>query len=158
MKFAKGESEEEVAQWAGDIEHELSIVWTNWHKSLIKSIFVTREQKRWSNIKSIWSLNKNWSNKIPQLKKQSQTKRTIKTSTSLRITKFNGKVEQWLPFWGKFTSEIGSTDMPRGSRNACSNRNRRPTLYKQRIRNSEGNHGGRPNHRSNEFLRAIRRR
>ena len=26
----------------------------------------------------------------------------------LSITKFNGKIEEWLPFWGKFVSEIDS--------------------------------------------------
>ena len=30
----------------------------------------------------------------------------------LPITKFNGKFESWLPFWGKFTSEIDSTKIP----------------------------------------------
>lgn len=30
----------------------------------------------------------------------------------LPITKFNGKIEAWLPFWGKFKSEIDSTDLP----------------------------------------------
>ncbi len=30
----------------------------------------------------------------------------------LPITKFNGKTEAWLPFWGKFKSEIDSTDIP----------------------------------------------
>ena len=30
----------------------------------------------------------------------------------LPITKYNGKIEAWLPFWGKFKSEIDSTDIP----------------------------------------------
>jgi hypothetical protein len=30
----------------------------------------------------------------------------------LPITKFNGKFESWLPFWGKFKSEIDSTNLP----------------------------------------------
>ena len=29
----------------------------------------------------------------------------------LSITKFNGKIEEWLPFWGKFTSEIDSKNL-----------------------------------------------
>ena len=29
----------------------------------------------------------------------------------LSITPFNGNVEDWLPFWGKFTSEIDSTNL-----------------------------------------------
>ena len=29
----------------------------------------------------------------------------------LPITKFNGKFESWLPFWGKFNSEIDSTNL-----------------------------------------------
>lgn len=29
----------------------------------------------------------------------------------LSLTKFNGKIEEWLPFWGEFTSEIDSTDL-----------------------------------------------
>lgn len=29
----------------------------------------------------------------------------------LSITKFNGRIEEWLPFWGKFTSEIDSTNL-----------------------------------------------
>ena len=30
----------------------------------------------------------------------------------LPITKFNGKTDLWLPFWGKFKSEIDYTDVP----------------------------------------------
>jgi hypothetical protein len=30
----------------------------------------------------------------------------------LPITKFNGKFESWLPFWGKFNSEIDSANLP----------------------------------------------
>jgi hypothetical protein len=30
----------------------------------------------------------------------------------LPITKGDGKFESWLPFWGKFTSEIESTKIP----------------------------------------------
>ena len=30
----------------------------------------------------------------------------------LPITKFNGKCEAWLPFWGKFSSEIDSASLP----------------------------------------------
>ena len=29
----------------------------------------------------------------------------------LSITKFNGRIEEWLPFWGKFISEIDSTNL-----------------------------------------------
>ena len=31
--------------------------------------------------------------------------------SKLSITKFNGKVEDWLPFWGKFKSEIDSSHL-----------------------------------------------
>ena len=29
----------------------------------------------------------------------------------LSMTKFNGRIEEWLPFWGKFISEIDSTNL-----------------------------------------------
>ena len=31
--------------------------------------------------------------------------------SKLSITRFNGRVEEWLPFWRKFTSELDSTNL-----------------------------------------------
>ena len=48
-------------------------------------------------------------------KTATQETEECKTSSAARlpklsITKFNGRIEEWLPFWGKFTSEIDSTN------------------------------------------------
>ena len=45
-----------------------------------------------------WSLSGNYQSK--EIRKN-----------SLSITKFSGKVEDWLPFWGKFKSEIHSSNL-----------------------------------------------
>ena len=42
---------------------------------------------------------------------QNNTKSLAKL-LKLPITKFNEKIEAWLPFWGKFNSEIDSTNLP----------------------------------------------
>ena len=53
--------------------------------------------------------------KCEQQKPATQTTEQCKSSSAaklpkLSITKFNGRIEEWLPLWGKFTSEIDSTD------------------------------------------------
>lgn len=51
-----------------------------------------------------------------QQKLTTQTTEECKLSSAaklpkLSITKFNGKIEEWLSFWGKFTSEIDSSNL-----------------------------------------------
>ena len=51
-----------------------------------------------------------------KLKDEGHTNQNNKLSGAklpkLPITKFNGKYEAWLPFWGKFSSEIDSASLP----------------------------------------------
>ena len=51
-----------------------------------------------------------------QQKLTTQTTEECKSSSAAKLpklpmTKFNGKIEEWLPFWGKFTSEIDSSNL-----------------------------------------------
>ena len=43
--------------------------------------------------------------------RQSQAKAVSTKLPKLSITKFDGKYENWLPFWNKFVAEIDSTDL-----------------------------------------------
>ena len=49
---------------------------------------------------------------------QNNTKSLAKLP-KLPITKFNGNIEAWLPFWGKFSSEIDSTNLSTLTKFSC---------------------------------------
>lgn len=127
-KFSKGESEEDVAQWSKVYEDELAMSDEN-IRMLARQIkqIDCREQ----DDKAVHDHKKNLKferelleqkvefDKVheKEKKKEAEDSEQYKQSSAaklpkLPITKFNGKIEAWLPFWGKFKSEIDSTKIP----------------------------------------------
>ena len=49
--------------------------------------------------------------KALEASRQSQAKAVSTKLPKLSMTKFDGKYENWLPFWNKFMAEIDSTDL-----------------------------------------------
>ena len=121
-KFGKGESEEDVAAWAKDFEGELAKADENVRRLVqeIKEI-----DRREQDEKAAREHKKNLAFKRELLEQKAEFEKERETEVSeqckqtsaaklpkLPITKFNGKFESWLPFWGKFTSEIDETKIP----------------------------------------------
>lgn len=124
-KFAKGESEEDIAKWAEEYENELAEADDNVRRlaQQIKEI-----DRREQDEKAVEEHKKNLAFERELLEQKAefekreegkaseaeneQCKQSSAKLPKLPITKFNGKFEAWLPFWGKFTSEIDSTTLP----------------------------------------------
>ncbi|KAK3727323.1 hypothetical protein QZH41_006278 [Actinostola sp. cb2023] len=127
-KFMKGESEEEVTAWSAQFDADLNKA--DGHRNeLTKQIkeMDLREQEADIAIKHKKTMEferelleqkaefekghaVNQASEIQQVSQQ-MPKCSAKLP-KLSITKFNGKIEEWLPFWGKFTSEIDCTSLP----------------------------------------------
>ena len=138
-KIGKGESEEEIALWGKEIEDDLERAdnTTRTIQDAIKAIDLEEQERE--AIKAI-DLEEQEREAIEKHKKNMEFERQLleqreefekarehekaaalesvqlKSSVAaklpkLSITKFNGKVEDWLPFWGKFKSEIDSSHL-----------------------------------------------
>ena len=122
-KFSKGESEEQIAAWGTefeaqlektdaclrkltqrineiDLHEEAKIVMTHKQNMMFEQELLEQKAAYESKLKDEGHTNQN--NKLLGAK-----------LPKLPITKFNGKYEAWLPFWGKFSSEIDSASLPR---------------------------------------------
>ena len=125
-KFTKGESEDTIKTWSGGIEQHLEKAdqATKRVRSAIQAIDIEEQEKRaFENHKQqmefereILEQKAKFEKDREQQKLTTQTTEECKSSSAaklpkLSITKFNGKIGEWLPFWGKFTSEIDSTNL-----------------------------------------------
>ena len=125
-KIGKGESEEEIALWGEEIEDDLERAdnTTRTIQDAIKSIDLEEQERE-----AIEKHKKNMEFERQLLEQREEFEKArehekaaalesiqLKSSVAaklpkLSITKFNGKVEDWLPFWGKFKSEIDSSHL-----------------------------------------------
>ena len=124
-KIGKGESEEDIALWSKQIEDDLERADDTTRKiqAAIKAIDL-EEQEREATEKH----KKNMEFERQLLEQRAEFEKTredeIEKAAALKpqpsvaaklpklsITKFSGKVEDWLPFWGKFESEIDSSNL-----------------------------------------------
>ena len=114
-KFAKGESEEDIASCSANVEQHVEQA-DEVIKKLrreIKAIDLQEKEEQAAE-----KHKKEMAFELERLEQQAKFKELHeqkKSSTAklpeFAITKFNGKIEEWLPFWGKFTAEIDSTKL-----------------------------------------------
>ena len=125
-KCTKGESENTIKTWSGGIEQHLEKAdqATKRVQSAIQAIDMEEQEKRaFENHKQqiefereILEQKAKFEKDREQQKLTTQTTEECKSSSAAKLpklpmTKFNGKIEEWLPFWGKFTSEIDSSNL-----------------------------------------------
>ena len=125
-KFTKGESEDTIKTWSGGIEQhfEKADQATKRVQSAIQAIDMEEQEKRAFEShkqqmefeREILEQKAKFEKDREQQKLTTQTTEECKLSSAaklpkLSISKFNGKTEEWLPFWGKFTSEIDSSNL-----------------------------------------------
>lgn len=124
-KFTKGESEDAIKTWSGEIEKHLEKAdqATTRVRSAIQAIDMEEQEKKaFENHKQQMEFEQEILEQKAEFEKNREQKAATqeteecKTSSAaklpkLSITKFNGRVEEWLPFWGKFTSKIDSTNL-----------------------------------------------
>ena len=123
-KFSKGESEEQIAEWGAEFEAQLEKTDACLRKltQRIKEIDLREEEA-----KNVMTHKQNMMFEQELLEQKAAYKSKLKDEghanqnnklsgaklPKLPITKFNGTYEAWLPFWGKFSSEIDSASLPR---------------------------------------------
>ncbi|XP_022797625.1 uncharacterized protein LOC111335895 [Stylophora pistillata] len=127
-KISKGESEEEIALWGKGIEDDLKIAdnTTKRIQDAIKAVDLEEQEQE-----AIEKHNKNMKferqlleqraefetaredEKVAALESGQQNSSVAAKLTKLSITKFSGRVRDWLPLWGKFKSEIDSSNLAR---------------------------------------------
>ena len=124
-KFTKGESEDEIKTWSEEFEKHLEKAdqTTNRVQSAIQAIDMEEQEKRaFEHYKQHMEFEREILEQKAEFKKNLEQKAATKATEEcksssaaklpkLSITKFNGRIEEWLPFWGKFTSEIVSTSL-----------------------------------------------
>ena len=124
-KFAKGDSEDDIAAWSEEVEGNLeradetvrrveTVIKVIDNEELEKQA-VEKHKLKMEFERELLEQKAEFESKQEQ-KASSQTAQQLKLSSvvklpKLSITKFNGRIEEWLPFWGKFISEIDSTDL-----------------------------------------------
>ena len=123
-KFAKGESEEDIEKWGESVEQELEAADTANTKlqAAIQHAQKEEEDKRCheSHLKQLKYQQELLQQKATFEKEQittsnmdhssSNSKGTNTKLPKLTITKFNGKSQNWLSFWGKFSCEVDATN------------------------------------------------
>ena len=125
-KIGKGESEEEIALWGEEIEDNLERADNTTRKihDAIKALDL-EEQEREAMEKH--KKNMEFERQLLEQREEFEKAREHEKAAALEsgptkssvaaklpklsITKFSGKVEDWLPFWGKFKSEIDSSNL-----------------------------------------------
>ena len=122
-KFSKGESEEQIAEWGAEFEAQLEKTDACLRKltQRIKEIDLREEEAKnvmthKQNMMFEQELLEQKAAYESKLKDEGHANQNNKLSGAklpkLPITKFNGTYEAWLPFWGKFSSEIDSASLP----------------------------------------------
>ncbi len=120
-RIEKEESEEEVTNWASSIEEKLKAADQTVQELRRAKDEIEKESRAFEKAeqeKHEQKLRQEQELFEQQLKfqkaleasKQSQAKAATKLP-KLAITKFDGKYENWLPFWNKFIAEIDSADL-----------------------------------------------
>ena len=125
-KIGKGESDEEIALWGEEIEDNLERADNTTRRihDVIKALD-REEQEREAMEKYKKNMEFEW--QLLEQREESEKAREHEKAAALEsgpakssvaaklpklsITKFSGKVEDWLPFWGKFKSEIDSSNL-----------------------------------------------
>lgn len=124
-KFTNGESEDEIKTWSEEFEKHLEKAdqTTNRVQSAIQAIDMEEQEKRaFDHYKQQMEFEREVLEQKAEFEKNLEQKAATKATEEcksssaaklpkLSITKFNGRIEEWLPFWGKFTSEIVSTSL-----------------------------------------------
>ena len=122
-KFAKGETAETVSTWNNKIEPHLEKA-DDSNKRIeqqLKDMDMREEevkeaQRHQNNLKherELWE-QKSEFEKTHNMEKSTDTIHNLNSAAKLpklSITPFSGRVEDWLPFWGKFTAEIDSNKL-----------------------------------------------
>ena len=126
-KFSKGESEDDVAKWAQEFEDELAKADESIRRLTEQIKEVDRREQDHKAVeehKKNLEFNRELLEQKAEFEKErekgkaneAESEQCKQSSTAklpkLPITKFSGQFEAWLPFWGKFTSEIDSTKIP----------------------------------------------
>jgi len=121
-KFGKGESEEDVSQWSITIDQELeradeeSAKLRNQLKTLDREErdkeMIEKHEKTMKFERELLEQKAVFEKHREEEKASEQKSSTAAKLPKLQITKFDGKVENWLPFWGKFNSEIDKANLP----------------------------------------------
>ena len=122
-RFSKGESEEQIAEWGAEFEAQLEKTDACLRKltQRIKEIDLREEEAKnvmthKQNMMFEQELLEQKAAYESKLKDEGHANQNNKLSGAklpkLPITKFNGTYEAWLPFWGKFSSEIDSASLP----------------------------------------------
>lgn len=126
-KFTKGESEDDITTWSQKliVEHlaQADEITRRVQKE-IKAIDIEEEEKQaiekhkmeMAFERELFEQKEKFKKNREEQQAAAQTAEQLKLSSAaklpkLTITKFNGKIQEWLPFWGKFTSEIDSTNL-----------------------------------------------
>ncbi|XP_068750788.1 uncharacterized protein [Montipora capricornis] len=125
-KIGKGESEEEIALWGEEIEDNLERADNMTRKihDAIKALdleeqereVMEKHKKNMEFERQLLEQREEFEKACEHEKAAALESGPAKSSVAaklpkLSITKFGGKVEDWLPFWGKFKSEIDSSNL-----------------------------------------------
>ena len=125
-KFAKGEGDANVTEWSKVYESKIEKADQD-VKLLEEQMKIMDDEETEKEI--TYEYEKNVAFELELLERRAKLQEELDKSKQvegkqpskptsgakfpkLPITKYNGKVEAWLPFWGKFKSEIDSTDIP----------------------------------------------
>ena len=123
-KFTKGESEDDITTWSQKIEEHLAKAdeITRRVQNEIKAIDIEEEEKqaiekhkmKMAFERELLEEKEKFEKDREEQQAAAQTSKQLKLSSAAKLpklTKFNGKKQEWLPCWGKFTSEIDSTNL-----------------------------------------------
>ena len=130
-KIAKEESEEQVTEWVSGIEQKLKAAdekvlelrgikddivrktHTIEKAEVVKEELMVQEEKHEQKLRQEHELFEQQQKfqKALEASRQSQAKTVSTKLPKFSIAKFDGKYENWLPFWNKFMAENDSTDL-----------------------------------------------
>jgi len=125
-KISQGESEEEIALWGEEIEANLERADNTTRRihDAIKAIDLEeQEREAMEKHKKNMEFERQLLEQREEFKKAREHEKAValesgaaKSSVAaklpkLSITKFSGKVKDWLPFWAKFRSKIDSSNL-----------------------------------------------
>ena len=118
-KFVKGEDAGEIAKWSSEVERHLERAdkSTREIQRGIKSMDLQEQEKLTAEIhkNNMKHERELWEQKA-ELEKNREKEKAIQSKSAaklpkLSITPFDGRIEEWLSFWGKFVSEIDATNL-----------------------------------------------
>ena len=125
-KLINEESVDDVAEWAVKIEEQIEEADCEIERlsKTISEIEEDEQRRKRERDSELRAREREEQLKFERTKLELQRELTTQTSPGnaaskpqvrlpkLEITKFNGTVEQWLPFWNKFKTEIDEANMP----------------------------------------------